>query len=63
MEIESNESVLRITAPNGDSLELNKEYDRVTISEDIEYSVLMKLIKVMKKERNKANFSIEYYED
>jgi len=61
-EIESDESILRITTPNGDYLELSKETDRVTISEDIEYSMLIKLIKALRKERNKASFSIDYLE-
>jgi len=62
MEIKSNERTLVITAPSGDSLEFDKESERVEISGSVDYSVLMKLIKVLKKEKNKQSFAIEYFD-
>lgn len=63
MEIESNERVLRITAPNGDSLEYDKETNRVSLDGSVEYSTFNKLVKQLKRTKNKESFSVEYYED
>lgn len=63
MNMESDDSMIRITYENGDFIELSKDTDRVTTSEDIEYTILNKLMKALRRERNKASFSIDYYED
>ena len=62
MKVESDERTLRITAPSGDTLELDKETDRVSLDGSIEYGVLMKLVKTLKRERNKQSFNVEYYD-
>lgn len=63
IDIFSDEQVLRVTAPCGSSVELNKETDRVYVDEDIPYSVFNKLVKELKRERNKESFSVGYFEE
>jgi cell division septal protein FtsQ len=63
MEVYSDEQLLKIKAPNGDSLELDKETNRVYMDGSVDYPTFIKLVKQLKKEKNKQSFSIEYYDE
>jgi len=62
-QIEANEVTLRITAPSGDTLELDRESNLVEVAGNVDYGIFMKLVKELKRHKNKESFSVEYYED
>lgn len=61
--VESNEVSLRITAPSGDTLEFDRENNLVEIDGSVDYGVFMKLVKELKRQKNKESFTVDYYED
>lgn len=62
MEVKSNELKIIVTASDGSELEYDKELNRVTLLSSCNYATFVKLVKGLKRAKNRQSF-IEDFED